>query len=201
MRRFRMIPLLVLSLLLLQEVASPPAYAVDPYISPDGVPYSNLGGIIVYRLGNQNITSIGGGPIPRHVWTTTTVPPPPPPPAIPFKMPGAAADGVPPRPNCSPALVKIGIPDPNGIVYIDGELYRSDGTTRRFQSPPLPLGQSYPLRVRAAFKVGDQLLIEDKQVLIQPAVENTITFDGSRAMAVPLTPQPSDLPFPRPVKE
>jgi hypothetical protein len=178
--------------LFLLFVLSLPVSAVDPYISPDGVPYANLGGIIVYRLGNQNITSIGGGPIPRHVWTTTTVPPPPPP--IPFAMPGIAQ---PAQGNCAPALLRVTNPDTYGLVYIEGELVRSEGKSRRFQSPPLPLGKSYPLHLRVAFKVGDNLLIEDKEVLIQPGVESTVGFEGTRAVSVPLKPQASDLPPPR----
>ncbi len=189
MRRF------LATLLCFLFVMSLPAHAVDPYVNPDGVPYANLGGIIVYRLGNQNITSIGGGPIPRHVWVTSSVPPaPPPPPAILFPMPDAPK---PPQGNCAPALVRIGLPDTYGLVYIEGELVRSEGKVRRFQSPPLPLGKEYPLHLRVAFKVGDNLLIEDKEVLIRPAVESTVSFDGSRALAVPLKPQESQLPPPR----
>lgn len=185
------------SLVLVLLLANAPARAVDPYVNPDGVPYSNLGGIIVYRLGNQNITSIGGGPIPRQVWSTTSVPPPPPPP-IPFKMPGAAQ---PSRGDWVPALLRVTTPDTYGLVYIEGELVRSNGKTRRFQSPPLAPGKSYPLHLRVAFKVGDNLLIEDKEVLIQPGVDSTVSFDGSRAVSVPLTPKESELPPPRKVKE
>jgi hypothetical protein len=189
MRRF--LSVFVVSLCLL----SLPAYGIDPYISPDGVPYANLGGIIVSRQGDVVISSIGGGPIPRHIKVTTPVVPPP---AIPFQLP-AALPGVnqPPFLNCAPALLRVGIPDKNGLVYIEGELYRSAGTSRQFQSPPLLVGRNYPLHIRVAFKVGDNLLIEEKEVLIRPAVESVVSFDGSRALTVPLTPRESELPFPR----
>ena len=77
------------------------------------------------------------------------------------------------------------IPDTYGHLYIEGELVRGRGPTRQVESPPLLPGKTYPLHLRAAFKVGDNLLIEDQQVLLHGASIG-VTFDGSKAVSVPL---------------
>jgi hypothetical protein len=163
------------------------------WISPDGRPASTLGGVIFARQGNQTVLSTGGAVFPRRVQVTTD------PPAItPFALPGmGGAAGQLPVPNGVPGVLRVGLPDPSGLLYLDKELIRSTGSWRRLQSPPLAPGQSYPLQVRAAFKVGDNLLIEDKEVVMRPGVETIVSFDGSRATSVPLPRADADLPMPR----
>jgi len=73
----------------------------------------------------------------------------------------------------------VDIPDPVGVLYIEGELVRTFGTERRLESPPVPPGRGWPLHVRAAFKVGDRLLIEDKVVLLYAGEIASVTFDGA----------------------
>ena len=50
----------------------------------------------------------------------------------------------------------------------------------------------------AAFKVGDNLLIEDKTALVQAGQGAALTFDGSGAIRVPLPSSGgTELPLPR----
>ena len=85
------------------------------------------------------------------------------------------------------------MPDPKGLLYIDGRLTDTEGTSRQVQSPPLGDGQAHAFRLRAAFKVGDNLLIEDKQVMVRSGQVADVTFAGERALSVALPrtgPQP-----------
>ena len=60
------------------------------------------------------------------------------------------------------------------------------GKTRVLESPPLPPGVAHPLHLRAAFAVGDRLLIQDKRVLLRAGENLAVTFDGVEAISVPL---------------
>jgi uncharacterized protein (TIGR03000 family) len=82
--------------------------------------------------------------------------------------------------------LQIEMPDPFGIVYIDGELLPSRGTLRTLESQPLAPGKSYPLKLRAAFAVGDRLLIEEKTLMLRAGETLRVTFDGRAALAVAL---------------
>ena len=89
------------------------------------------------------------------------------------------------------------MPDPDGLLYIEGELIRSKGISRQLQSPPIPLDRHLPLRLRTAFKVGDNLLIEDKQILLHAGESTTVIFDGRKALSVPLRLEEAEvIPFP-----
>jgi uncharacterized protein (TIGR03000 family) len=82
-------------------------------------------------------------------------------------------------------LVQVEIPDPDGILYAEGELLRSGGTVRQLQSPPLPRGREFPLRLRAAFRMGANLLIEEKLVQLRAGEQVVAAFDGRAALSVP----------------
>jgi hypothetical protein len=86
-------------------------------------------------------------------------------------------------------LLEVGIPDPYGLIYIEDQLVRRKDASGLLQSPPLPPGKAYPLRIRAVYAVGDRLLIEDKQVMLRAGEQIAVTFDGSRAVAVRLPQQ------------
>jgi uncharacterized protein (TIGR03000 family) len=158
------------------------------------------GGLIVIRQGDQVTRSLGGAFFPRQVTVTQATPEGPV--VQRFTLPSNFYGLTPlPMTECAPGLVQVAIPDNNGIVYIEGELIRSAGTSRQFQSPPLPPGRAYPLHGRAAFKVGDNLLIEDQQVLLRAGQVTAVTFTGSRAISVPLPRTDGELPPPRKVQE
>src|SRR5262249_40027798 len=111
---------------------------------------------------------------------------------------GSGSPAAPPFPQALPASLYVEMPDPNGLLYIEDELIRSHGTARRLQSPPLPRGSTRTLRLRAAFKVGDRLLIEDQQVVLRAGASAVVTFDGRRAVSVPFDQDDAEVaPFPR----
>jgi uncharacterized protein (TIGR03000 family) len=154
-------------------------------VNPEGIPYKYLGGVITFRHGDQTVVSLGGVLFPRKVKVITDTPEGRI--VTPFLLPSAfGGPAAPPLPEGIPALLRVEIPDTYGILYIDGELVRSRDTVRQLQSPPLAPGKSYPLHIRAAFKVGDNLLIEDRQVFLRAGEATAVTFDGSRALTVPL---------------
>jgi uncharacterized protein (TIGR03000 family) len=169
-------------------------------IFPDGTPASVNGGLMIIRQGDQTIRSLGGGLFPRRVTVTQATPEGP---AVArFTLPSTFYGWTPlPMTEWAPGIVHVAIPDSNGIVYIEGDLIRSEGTLRQFQSPPLPPGKAYPLHVRAAFKVGDNLLIEGQQVLLRAGQVTAVTFSGSRAISVPLPAADAELPPPRKLQE
>src|SRR5262245_54830493 len=127
--------------------------------------------------------SLGGALFPRKVKVTTAGPHGPV--VTRFTLPSPFhSPNSPPSSSSAPAIIRVDLPEAYGVVYIEGQLIRTRGTTRYFESPPLPAGVSYPLRVRAAYLSGDRVLIEDQQVDIRAGVSTHLLFDGSRAMTV-----------------
>lgn len=177
------------------------ATRADDPIFPDGTPASQLGGLMIIRQGNQTTVSLGGVLFPRRVKTTTATPEGPV--VARFVLPSAFQSLVRPAlPESAPGFLQVEIPDDDGLVYIEGELIHTKGTLRYYQSPPLPPGTPCVLHLRAAFKAGDNLLIEDKQVVIQAGENSAVQFDGSKAVSVPLPRGEAEpLPFPRSKKE
>jgi uncharacterized protein (TIGR03000 family) len=166
----------------------------DVIFPGDDIPASQLGGLIIIRQGNQTTVSVGGVLLPRRVKVKTATPEGPV--VTRFKLPSAFQSPTRlPLPESAPASLQVEIPDADGLLYVEGELIRGDGTVRLLQSPPLSPGSACPLHLRAAFKVGDHLLIEDKQVFLRAGEGSAVTFDGSRAASVPL-PRRADEPRP-----
>ncbi|OAI49605.1 hypothetical protein AYO44_06265 [Planctomycetaceae bacterium SCGC AG-212-F19] len=191
----RPFPFILVSCLLLTTAA-----IGGEFIFPDGTPISCYGGLIVVRQGDQKIVSLGGALFPRKVIVTQATPEGPV--VTKFTLPPTASGSTQMPPwNCAPVLIQVSIPDSNGLVYIGEELIRSEGTARQLQSPPLAPGRTYPLRLRGAFRVGDNLLIEDKPLSLRAGDTIAVTFDGSRAISVPLPRENVDLPAPRMKKD
>ena len=154
-------------------------------IFPDGTPASLQGGLMILRQGNQTTVSLGGVLFSRRVKVTTLTPEGPV--VTRFILPSFLhSPTTPPLPDAAPAILRVEIPETYGVLYLEGELVRSKGTSRQLQSPPLPPGRDYPLHVRAAYQVGDHILIEDKQVLLRAGQFTAVTFDGRGALSVPL---------------
>jgi hypothetical protein len=153
-------------------------------ILPDGSPLSQNGGLIILRQGNQTTVSLGGGLLPRRVRVTTATPAGPV--VTHFTLPSNFhSPTTPPWLGTAPATLQVDIPDTYGLLYIEGQKVPTDGAFRRYlESPPLPPGQDCLLRLRAVFAVGEQILIEDRQVLIRAGQRTVVTFDGSRPVGV-----------------
>ena len=157
----------------------------DDLIFPNGTPASVPGGIMVIRKNGETTWSLGGVLLPRYVKVKTNTPEGPV--VAKFRFPSVFhTPETPPLPTATPGLLLVQIPDPYGLIFVDSELVRTKGTSRQFESPPLALGKAYPLNVRAAYAIGDKLLIEEKQVLLRAGETIPIDFDGKRALAVPL---------------
>ncbi len=83
-----------------------------------------------------------------------------------------------------PACVRVRIPNPAGLLYLDEQLTKTEGAVRELQSPPLERGKPHVFRLRAAFMAGDNLLIEDREVTVRAGESAEVSFDGKRALAV-----------------
>ena len=140
---------------------------------------------MMIRQGNQTTFSLGGVLVPRRVKIATATPEGPV--VTRFVLPSTfhSPHGV-PIPQAAPAYLQVSIPDDYGLVYVEDSLVRSHGNARKLQSPDLPPGVTYSLRLRGVFKAGDSLLIQDKQVVIRAGENAPVTFDGSDAIAVRL---------------
>jgi hypothetical protein len=171
----------------------------------DDTPGTQPGGLVFIRQGNQRIWRVGGGLLPMRVKVTETGPDGPvttrmvfpsaaQSSAVPLALQGHATavplavqgQAAPAAPTPGRACAQVQMPDPSGLLYMDERLTDTDGASRQVQSPPLADGQVHVFRLRAAFRVGDNLLIEDKQVAVRSGQLADVRFDGAKAISVPL---------------
>ncbi len=173
----------------------------------DDTPGAVPGGIVFGRVNGQRVLRIGGALFPMRVRVTEPGPDGPvttrmvlpssgQSPLVPLALqhqsvpPGAtlhfgasAAPAVPAVPAVTCGM-RVQMPDPIGLLYVDGRLTDSRGESRVVPSPAP--GKTQVVRLRAAFKVGDNLLIEEKEVVVRAGEIAEVKFDGARAMSVPL---------------
>ena len=168
--------------ILVCSILTPTAFAQT---FPEGRTVDELGGLTFVRQGNVTTWSLGGVVFPRTVKVVTRAPEGKE--ITRFKMPSLLhSPNALPLPSAAPASVQVEVPDGNALLFIDGEKVRAWGTSRQFESPALAPGKSYPLRVRAAYVVGNNFLIEDKEIMIRAGESVAVTFDGKGALVVPL---------------
>jgi uncharacterized protein (TIGR03000 family) len=172
----------VLAILVGCFVLTGPSFGQEA-VFPDNTTSNQPGGLMIIRKGNQTTWSLGGAFLPRSVKVVTNTPEGKV--VARFRMPSVFRDpNTPPLPTSAPGIVLVEIPDSYGQIFIEGELIRTNGTLRQFESPTLALGKAYPIRLRAVYMVGDKFLIEDQQITIRAGETSAVTFDGSRALAV-----------------
>jgi uncharacterized protein (TIGR03000 family) len=105
------------------------------------------------------------------------------------------------------ALLDVRIPDPYGVLYVDGKKTESRGESILLETPVLEAGKENIYHLRAAFRSGDRLLIQDRTVQVYPGRTTTVAFDGKDARSAPLpstNPAPPGyemLPYPRPATD
>jgi uncharacterized protein (TIGR03000 family) len=169
----------------------------------DDTPGAVPGGLVFIRQNGQWIVRFGGGLLPMRI--RMTEPGPDGPVTSRMILPSAAqsaalplalqhhaplftapSEAAPHKPAPDRACVQIHIPDPSGVLYLDGKLTNTRGTTRQLESPPLEFGKTHVFKLRAGFQVGENLLIEEKEVLVRAGELSDVTFDGARAKSVPL---------------
>jgi len=152
--------------------------------SPNGAP----GGFTFIRRGDQRIVSFGGILVPMKVKVTNLTPEGPA--STRMSFPSALHSPVmPPEPgtlgavpaNVPTTVVHVHLPDADGLLYVNGNLTGTRGADHQIV---VPAGQS--VRLRAAFKVEANLLIEDKVIQANAGQPVSITFTGERALVVPL---------------
>lgn len=181
-----------LAVLICFTVSAAASLAQEPSFGP-GMAASQLGGLMIFGQGNQSTVSFGGILFPRKVNVTTLTPEGPT--VTRFLLPSALHSPGPMwLPPSTPAQIRVEIPDTIGLLYLDGAIIRTFGKVRQLESPPLAPGQVYPVTLRAAFAVGDKLLIEDRRLLLRAGESIAVTFDGTRATAVALPREPAVFP-------
>jgi uncharacterized protein (TIGR03000 family) len=174
----------VLAILVCSFCSTSSAFA-QPIVFPDDRTSDIPGGLMIIRKGNQTTWSLGGAFLPRQVKVVTKTTEGKE--ITRFKMPSVFQDPyAPPLSTLIPAAVRVEVPDPDALLFIEGERVRVSGASRQLESPGLAPGKAYPLRLRAAYVVGDNFLIEDKEITIRAGESTGVTFDGSRAVIVPL---------------
>jgi uncharacterized protein (TIGR03000 family) len=90
---------------------------------------------------------------------------------------------IPAPPSELPVVLIIRVPA-QALVDIEGVRTRSTGEVRRFQSPPLPVDQSFIYNVKATWKAGDQDIVR----------EHKATVRGGEELIVDLRQEPKDKP-------
>ncbi len=162
-----------------------PAFA-QYVVFPDGTTSYQPGGLMIIRQGGQTTWSLGGGILPQKVKVVANTPEGKD--IVRFQMPSAfhRPNSMQPLPESAPAMIQVAVPDPFALLFVDGEMVRTKGTTRQLESPRLLPGKSYPLRVRAAYMVRDKFLIEDKEIEVRAGETTSVAFDGARALVVSL---------------
>jgi hypothetical protein len=164
----------------------------------DDTPGAVPGGLVIIRQDGRWVVRWGGALLPMRVrvkepgpdgWTTTrmVLPSSSQSPLVPLALQHQAIPSsstpvlAPPTPTTG---MRVRIPDPIGLLYVDGHLTDSQGESRLIEAPAP--GKSRVVRLRAAFKAGDNLLIEEKEVVVRAGELTEVSFDGAHATSVPL---------------
>jgi uncharacterized protein (TIGR03000 family) len=94
---------------------------------------------------------------------------------------------IPAPPRELPVVLIIRVPA-QALVDIEGVRTRSTGDVRRFQSPPLPVDQSFIYNVKATWKAGDQEIVREHKATVRGGDEVTVDLRQE--------PAPKDKPKP-----
>ena len=162
-----------------------PQASADELLNADDMPYSVLGGIMIFRQGDQRGIAVGGAMFPRRIRTSTITPDGK---VVTRYILPSNFQG-PPTPflnRLQPAHLHVELPDANWLLYIDGHLLPDQGAVRELKSSPLEAGKVYTFHLHAACKVGANVLLEEREVLVRPGERTVVTFDGTRAAPVSL---------------
>src|SRR5260370_14231774 len=123
----------VLAILVCSFCFTSSAFA-QPIVFPDGSTSDSPGGLIMIRKGNQTTWSLGGAFLPRHVKVVTKTPEGKE--ITRFKMPSLFQDPyAPPFSTVIPAAVRVEAPDPDALLFIEGERVPVFCTSRPLDSP------------------------------------------------------------------
>jgi uncharacterized protein (TIGR03000 family) len=79
----------------------------------------------------------------------------------------------PPRPKELPVTLVIRLPA-SALLDIEGVRTRLTGEERRFQSPPLPVGQRFVYTLKGMWKDGDKEIVRERKVEVRAGDEVTV---------------------------
>jgi hypothetical protein len=164
------------------------------------VPFFDIipGGTVAYRTRDQKVWSFGGVLVPRCVTVTEadgTV--------TKFKYPPVFCPMALQNIDYARGVVTVGVPDDRGLLYVNGEEYPRRGRTHVVRTELLEAGRPTVFVLRAAFRSGDELLVEERTITALAGATTVVTFDGSKAAHLKLPPLPEgfdELPPPRPLQ-
>jgi hypothetical protein len=94
-------------------------------------------------------------------------------------------------------IVEVHVPDARGLLYVNGEPEPRYGPVQVLRTEPLYAHTPQTFLLRAAFRSGDNLLIEERTVSVSAGEVTSVTFDGSGAVRVKLPAGAEELPKPR----
>jgi hypothetical protein len=155
----------------------------------DDTPGTYPGGLVFGRVNGQRVLRVGGALFPMHVRVTEPGPDGPVTTRMVYPSSGQSSlvplalqhqVKVPSPPPAGSCGVRVRMPDPIGLLYVDGRLTDSRGESRFVETP------AGAVRLRAAFKSGENLLIEEKEVVVRAGQVTEVVFDGARATSVAL---------------
>jgi uncharacterized protein (TIGR03000 family) len=95
------------------------------------------------------------------------------------------------------ARLEVQVPDARGLLYVDGQRIEPRGAHYSLRTPPLEAGEAYYYHLRAAFRSGERLVIQDRKIEVHAGQAVSITFDGKNALSVPLPGEIEQAPPPR----
>lgn len=159
----------------------------------DGWDPATPGGFKIFRKDGTTTTSFGGFLIPRHDRIKE-----PDGMITRFRYPSEFV--APPyliEPRCARGFAEVHIPDARGLLYVNDDPEPLRGPVLDVQTPFLKRGERHTLQLRAAFRAGDELLIQDQAITIAGGETVVVRFNGMHAMRVPLREKSELLPPPR----
>src|SRR5262249_4150802 len=83
-------------------------------------------------------------------------------------------------------IIEVHLPDDHGLLYVNGNPHPLCGPVQILRSEVLAVGGQQVFVLRAAFRAGDELLIEDRTVAIGCGERISVAFDGTNSLRVKL---------------
>jgi uncharacterized protein (TIGR03000 family) len=93
-----------------------------------------------------------------------------------------------------PATIRVYVPA-NAQIVFDGYKTEQTGSVRRFQSPPLPLGQKFKYDMKATWKANGKEVVQEKKLYVQAGQETTVDLrpDDEKTPDVIYVPTPQEV--------
>lgn len=81
------------------------------------------------------------------------------------------------------AVVEVRLADADALLWAEGAPTETHGKVRYVRTKALAPGNIYELRLRAAYRVGGELVIEVRNLDVVAGSSQVVTFDGSNIVA------------------